>query len=149
MLELASRVTGRELHTVAFPKLLLALGAATGSWLLYGAAFELLVDGLIGVHSIGYFDALGYFAASYILGFVAVFVPGGLGVREFTMVSLLTPLLGGGHALVVAVASRLLFTATEITAVAVVFPVAGALKTTNDADGPASAGPNHSNKPIS
>ena len=42
--------------------------------------------------------AIGIFALGYILGLLALFAPGGAGVREFTFTALLTPLVGAGPA---------------------------------------------------
>src|SRR2546422_445001 len=67
--------------------------------------------------------ATGVFALGYILGWLALFAPGGVGVRELVFVGLLTPWLGSGGALVVSLASRVLLTAMEATAALVTLPL--------------------------
>jgi hypothetical protein len=54
------------------------------------------------------------FVASYVAGIIAVFAPGGLIVREAALVAALGPTLGGSHAFLLAVASRVWLTALEI-----------------------------------
>jgi hypothetical protein len=53
------------------------------------------------------------FAAGYVVGLLALFAPGGVGVRELVFVALLAPSLGAGGAVAVSVGSRLLLTITE------------------------------------
>jgi uncharacterized membrane protein YbhN (UPF0104 family) len=94
----------------------LASGALTlTSWVTYGAAFWCLARGL-GLTGLPVAVAVGVFALGYLVGLMAVFVPGGVGVRELAFVGQLTPLLGSGPAIGVSVASRLLLTITEVTA---------------------------------
>ncbi len=83
------------------------------SWLAYGVAFWLLARGLLGDAALALSSAIGVFAAGYIVGFLALFAPGGVGVRELVFVALLTPELGSGGAVALSVASRLLLTVTE------------------------------------
>lgn len=90
----------------------------TVPWLLYGAAFRLLASGLLGegqLHgSLGFYIAA--FTGSYLAGVIAVFAPAGLFVREAALISVLTPVLGGADAVILAVASRIWLTALEILA---------------------------------
>src|SRR5207245_4098843 len=92
-------------------------------WVTYGAAFWLLARGLIADRVVPFAVATGVFALGYILGWLALFAPGGVGVRELVFVGLLTPWLGSGGALVVSLASRALLTAMEGTAALVTLPL--------------------------
>ena len=92
-------------------------------WVTYGAAFWLLARGLIADRVVPFAVATGVFALGYILGWLALFAPGGVGVRELVFVGLLTPWLGSGGALVVSLASRVLLTAMEATAALVTLPL--------------------------
>jgi len=85
-------------------------------WLLYGVAFRLLALGLLGdvMASWGFYIAA--FTGSYIAGVIAVFAPAGLFVREAALISVLTPVVGAGDAVILAVASRIWLTALEIIA---------------------------------
>ncbi len=86
------------------------------SWVLYGAAFWFLSQGLFGPTDLTLLIAVGVFGAGYIVGLLALFAPGGIGVRELVLVALLSPVIGSGAALALSVASRLLLTGTEVTA---------------------------------
>ena len=57
--------------------------------------------------------AIGAFTLGYILGLLALFAPGGVGVRELVLIGLLAPVLGSGPALALSVASRILLTVME------------------------------------
>jgi len=85
-------------------------------WLLYGMAFRLLAIGLLGdsaaTGSWGFYITA--FTESYLAGVIAVFAPAGLLVREAAMISVLTPVLGGADAVILALAARLWHTALEL-----------------------------------
>lgn len=89
-------------------------------WVAYGVAFWLFGRGLLGPAAPGVVLATAAFVGSYVAGILAVFAPGGIGVREAAMVVLLSPAVGPAAALLLAVASRLWLVALEIaTALAV------------------------------
>ncbi len=73
----------------------------------------LLVSAFAPDVGIGIVDAFAVFPGAWVIGFVIFFVPGGLGVREATLVVLLSPWLETGTALGVAAASRLVFIAAD------------------------------------
>src|SRR5256885_6208199 len=83
------------------------------SWGTYGAALWMLARGLIPDAPFPLTTAIGAFTLGYILGLLALFAPGGVGVRELVLVGLLAPFLGSGGAVAVSVASRGLLTLTE------------------------------------
>ena len=99
----------------------------TVGWVTYGVAFWLLAHGLLAIPApplgLPVVAAVGVFALGYILGWVALLAPGGLGVRELALVGLLTPFLGGGDALAVTLASRVLLTLTELGAALITMAV--------------------------
>jgi uncharacterized membrane protein YbhN (UPF0104 family) len=64
-------------------------------------------------------------ALATVAGFVVAVLPGGLGVREGVLMSLLTPVLGSDHAVVAALALRLVWVAAELIAAAVFLPWLG------------------------
>ncbi len=86
------------------------------SWGTYGAAFWMLTRGLVPDTPLPLNAAIGAFTLGYILGVLALFAPGGVGVRELVLIGLLAPFLGSGGAVAVSVASRLLLTVLEATA---------------------------------
>ena len=95
------------------------------SWGTYGGALWMLARGLI--HDaplpLPLTTAIGAFTLGYILGLLALFAPGGVGVRELVLVGLLAPFLGSGGAVAVSVASRVLLTLTEAAAALLTLPL--------------------------
>lgn len=88
------------------------LAAAFGSWLLYAGSFWVLVRGL-GLEA-QVVPTASAFAAAYVLGYVMVFAPAGIGVREGALLALLSPQLGPGAAGAVAVIARIWTTVVEV-----------------------------------
>ncbi len=84
-------------------------------WPLYGLAFWLFARSLFGASAPDPMLAGTAFVASYLLGVLAVFAPGGLVVREAALVATLSPSIGGAVALLLAVAARLWLLALELT----------------------------------
>jgi uncharacterized membrane protein YbhN (UPF0104 family) len=91
-------------------------GAAANllAWGAYGVAVWLLARGLLPEAGFPLLETIGAFAAAYMIGFLVVLVPGGLGVREGVFVVMMQGVAGLAPATALAVASRLLFTLTEI-----------------------------------
>lgn len=86
------------------------------AWLGYGLSLWLLAHGLFDVPGLPLQLAISAFAASYVSGLLALFAPGGIGVREIVFFVMLDGLVGPGVAGALAIASRLLLTLTEIGA---------------------------------
>ncbi len=84
------------------------------AWCSYGLALLLLTRGLLPVVDLSLPQAIGVFTCSYIVGFLALFAPGGLGPRESVFLLMLSGQIGLKPAAALAVASRLLLTATEL-----------------------------------
>jgi hypothetical protein len=93
-----------------------AAAACTVAWVIYGVAFELLVRGIFGVAPGSTPAYIAAFTGSYLLGYIAIFTPGGLGVREQSLVGLLgrLGLAQGGAGGVITLASRLWLTVLEV-----------------------------------
>lgn len=87
------------------------------NWVLYAFAFWVLA------RSMGLGGALlpvaSAFAAAYVLGYLMVFAPAGLGPREGFLIAFLTPHLGAAPAAVLAVVARLWTTVVELVPAAV------------------------------
>lgn len=83
-----------------------------GTWILYGGAFWLLVESM--GHGVAPLATASAFAAAYVLGYVMVFAPAGIGVREGFLVALMAPQLGVGAAGAIAVIARLWTTIIEV-----------------------------------
>jgi hypothetical protein len=95
---------------------LFGIAANTFAWLGYGVALWLLARGLLPGAGLGLLRAIAVFTASYLAGFLALFAPGGIGVREGVFILMLQGPIGIGAATALAIASRLLLTVTELGA---------------------------------
>jgi hypothetical protein len=84
------------------------------AWVGYGVALLLLSRGLLPGVALTLPQAVGVFTCSYLAGFLALFAPGGLGPRESVFLLMLSGPIGLKPAAALAVASRLLLTATEV-----------------------------------
>ena len=86
------------------------------TWLLYGIAFELFAVSVVG-HAGGSWQAyVATFTLSYLVGYLWLPAPGGLGAREWAMSTVFVALKLGtpAEAAVVTVASRLWLTVLEV-----------------------------------
>ncbi|TVR63880.1 MAG: UPF0104 family protein [Gemmatimonadales bacterium] len=83
----------------------------SGTWCLYGLSFWLFVVGL-GL-DLDPRVAVPVFSAAYLLGYLALFAPAGIGIREGVLIALLRPSLGVA-AVGVAVLARLWMTIVEL-----------------------------------
>lgn len=82
------------------------------NWMLYAFSFWLLVASF--GHRVDILPVASAFAAAYVLGYLAVFAPAGIGVREGVLTALLTPHLGLGPAAAVAIIQRVWTTVVEV-----------------------------------
>jgi uncharacterized membrane protein YbhN (UPF0104 family) len=116
---LAQRVTGRDIPIPAIPPLaiIFAVAGCSLAWNLYGIAFHDLTVALLGgaAGRPSYYTAV--FTLSYLMGYIVLFAPGGIGVRETSLVTLLAAagLETGAQATALAIASRLWLTVLEAT----------------------------------
>jgi glycosyltransferase 2 family protein len=96
----------------------IVIGIATNivAWVGYGVALWLLARGLLPTSGLSLRLAIAVFTASYLAGFLALFAPGGIGVREGLFILMLQGPLGVGAATSLALASRLLLTVAELGA---------------------------------
>ncbi len=105
------RISGRH-HNMLWIMFLYLLG-----WILYGSAFFLFARSVVTIPIIQMIMYPGIFTASYLVGLIAIFVPGGLGVREGILTALLSSFFPLSIATAIALASRLWFTLAEIICV--------------------------------
>jgi uncharacterized membrane protein YbhN (UPF0104 family) len=88
-----------QLPRIRFVYLLEGLAWTSIGWLLLGASFAAALRGIVGAEW-PFFDVRtarlpAIMGLSYVIGFVVLIAPGGLGVREFLLTLLLTPELVG------------------------------------------------------
>jgi hypothetical protein len=91
-----------------------AFAANVLAWIGYGVALLLLARGLLPGVALSLPQAIGVFTCSYLVGFLALFAPGGLGPRESVFLLMLAGDIGLKPAAALALASRLLLTGTEV-----------------------------------
>ena len=86
------------------------------AWICLSFAFGLFVMAVTPTSADHLVALARAFIASYLIGYLALVAPGGLGVREGAITFLLTPMVGPGPAAGLALLSRLWITATELMA---------------------------------
>ena len=134
----AARKSGDPLEAALLPRLsarMLVTGLAMTSfnWALLGLSLSAVVQAMLPEPPGWSLDAWGrhtaYIALAYVVGFLALFAPGGLGVRELLLQRLLAsdfalampPEQAESLAVVVTLVLRLLWTAAEVIMATVVF----------------------------
>ena len=122
------RLFGREPITIrlSFAKAFVLFWAYILAWVIYGASFWCMMWG-IGIPPDSFWVIVAAYSAAYLIGFLALFAPGGLGVREGILAVLLAPYLPAGLAAAVAVVSRLWMTIVELLGLV---PLIGSVGTT-------------------
>lgn len=91
------------------------LGNVT-AWLVYGAAFQLFVAGVLGNADGGYPRYLAAYTTSYLVGYIFLFAPAGVGFREAAMLDVLqrAEMASYPQAALVTLTSRLWLTLLEV-----------------------------------
>jgi len=119
MLNFGLRLAKREQITIklSFPMAVKLFLVYIVAWIFYGAAFWCLLRGL-GIQPESFWRTGASFCAAYLLGFLALFAPGGLGVREGVVTVLLGSSLAPGLPALIAVAARLWMTMIELSQLA-------------------------------
>ncbi len=112
-----------QLQPLPATAVLLGAGATLSAWALYGVAFRLLALGIVPASAPSLPLAMGAFTGAYIVGLFFILAPGGVVIRELMLVGFLAPTMGGGPALAVSIASRLLWTFAEVVAAIVALPL--------------------------
>jgi hypothetical protein len=82
-------------------------------WSIYSLSFYLLIQAISPVHIASPLKFLAILPLAWTVGYLAIFIPGGVGVREGMLVALLTSYITPEIALVIALAQRLISTAVE------------------------------------
>ena len=82
------------------------------NWIVYSLAFWMMVASFSS--DVSLIPVAAAFPAAYVLGYLMIFAPAGLGVREGFLIAFLSPHLGVGPSGVIAVVARLWTTLTEV-----------------------------------
>jgi uncharacterized membrane protein YbhN (UPF0104 family) len=109
------RVLGREPVQIprSFVRAVIRLFLYVVAWIAYGASSYCLLRG-VGIDVTAFWEITAIFGAAYLVGFLALFAPGGLGVRESIITLLLASYLPGGLPAAIAVAARFWTTILEL-----------------------------------
>jgi len=105
--------------TLSYRALLEMFALCVLMWISLSGGFALLAASLAPVGARDAVAVATSFPVAWIVGLLAFVAPGGLGVREGVLAALLSGLLPGGMAVVVALASRVWITAVELVCAAV------------------------------
>ena len=111
-------LTGRSLEaTLPTRAVVYSLIGNVVAWLVYGLAFQLFVTGVLGHASGGYVNYLSAYTSSYLIGYIFLFAPAGVGFREAAMLELLqlAGLATHPQAALVTLTSRIWLTLLEVT----------------------------------
>ncbi len=84
------------------------------AWIIYGIGFFLLINSFYSVSCSKFIALTGVFAISWNLGFIALFAPAGLGIREGILTLLLSLYFPKPIAIIISLLSRLWITVAEI-----------------------------------
>jgi hypothetical protein len=90
--------------------LYLALLSYTAQWTLAALMLHEFLHTITPIHTPNLLQTGVIWALSGIISSLAVFAPAGLGIRELSLVTLLEPYIGFGHAALIALLMRLIFT---------------------------------------
>jgi hypothetical protein len=120
LVRLAIRITKRDMRIPVIPASTVwwSMIGTSFAWCLYGEAFRLFAMAILGEKAVhgGVVLYIAAYTAAYIVGFITLIAPAGIGVREAGIWEGL-PLLGlttYGDAVIVAVISRLWLTVLEV-----------------------------------
>jgi uncharacterized membrane protein YbhN (UPF0104 family) len=91
-----------------------ALAWTTLGWLFFGAHAWFLISDFADKGADTFALALGGFALAWTVGFLIIFSPGGIAVREVALIAVLAPVMPSASALVVALASRVVMTIGDL-----------------------------------
>ena len=118
LVRLAGRITGRAIPIPRVPAKAVWVAAVStvASWLLYGLAFSLFAHGITPRATGNATSYIAVYTGSYLAGYLALFAPGGVGVREAVLVLAMPrfELASAADAAVIAITSRLWLTVLEI-----------------------------------
>jgi uncharacterized membrane protein YbhN (UPF0104 family) len=110
-----SRLTGGRIEAFVptWRGILASTGWALVMWFVYGLHALAILNSLAAPGHVSYVRALGAFSLAWVVGFLVVIAPAGIGPREGALVVALSGVLGAPDALVFAVVSRVMLTLAD------------------------------------
>jgi len=101
--------------------LLILISVALISWFFWGLSFYFFTQALIIIPINKVFNLIGIFIVSYLIGFLALFAPNGLAVREGVQIYFLSSFLPLEIAILISLAYRIWITLNELVIALLVF----------------------------
>lgn len=95
-------------------------------WIINGISFYVLLPGTGALEDL--FFSIGAFGASFLAGYVAIFAPGGIGVREYVTTVLFSIAYGGVEIGILTIVHRLLYTISEFLLAGIAYLMPNARK---------------------
>ena len=102
-----------KINDYSFSKLLGLLLFYAASWLPICAGFVFLANSITPIPAASYAYVAGTFVLAWVVGFIAIFSPGGIGVREGLISLILAQILPEPIAIIIAFGSRIWWIAIE------------------------------------
>lgn len=116
VIQIVARILKRKSFevTLTYGQLLRFVLLYTVNWMVFGAAFLVLVNSFTSLPADEFLFVTGAFSFASMVGMVAVFVPSGLGVREGILGFFLAQVISTPLALIAALVARIWFTVVEL-----------------------------------
>jgi hypothetical protein len=105
--------------TLTWRQIGLVLVGYAGVWLVMGSGFALLAAAITPITPQQFAALVATWAAAYVIGYLSLLTPGGLGVREGVMILLLAPLFPAPVPTMIALAARLWMIIGEVAGAAI------------------------------
>jgi hypothetical protein len=105
--------------TLTWRQIGLVLVGYAGVWLVMGSGFALLAAAITPITAQQFAALVATWAAAYVIGYLSLLTPGGLGVREGVMILLLAPLFPAPVPTMIALAARLWMIIGEVAGAAI------------------------------
>lgn len=100
--------------TLTWRQVWVILLAYVGVWLLMGSGFALLAGAVVPITPQQFAALVATWAAAFVIGYLSMLTPGGLGVREGVMILLLAPVFAAPVPTMIALLARLWMVAGEL-----------------------------------
>lgn len=87
----------------------------SGTWLIRGIALALMIQAFVDISCSDIIFYSGVYSISYFIGYVSIFSPGGLGVREGIMTICLNLMHQAGFGAIISILARIIVSLCEVT----------------------------------
>lgn len=116
LINILQHISGKEFTIIPLPFSLICTIVAMYiiQWIFSGLCLFLLSKSIIAVNISQFLPLTAFFAVSWIIGFIVVFVPSGIGVREMIFIILISSIVGAPFAVLLALLSRLVSIISEL-----------------------------------